>query len=129
MARHAEQLELRVQERTAHLHQALSSLESVLYHIAHDLRGPLRIMHAFSNMLVADYGERMDGPGRDYARRISGAASRMDQMLHSLVEYGQVCHLEMIPTRVTVEHVLKGVLSHFAGRIDASEARMKSSAH
>lgn len=124
LAEHAGQLEYRVQARTAHLHQALSSFQSVLYHIAHDLRGPLRIMQAFSEMLVSNYGGRLDSTGQDYARRVSNAASRLDQLLHSLLEYGHVCQLEIIPSTIHLDHALKTVISQFSGRMEISHARV-----
>src|SRR6185437_4721008 len=44
LRRYATELEHRVAERTANLAESIQSLEGVLYHVAHDLRAPLRSM-------------------------------------------------------------------------------------
>src|ERR1041385_4058746 len=53
-----EELEKRVQIRTAELKVVNSQLEDFVYSIAHDLRAPLRSMHGFSKMLLEDTAQR-----------------------------------------------------------------------
>jgi PAS domain S-box-containing protein len=95
VTRHAAELEERVAERTAQLGEANSELEAFAYSVAHDLRAPLRAMQGFSQALIEDYGDRLDAAGRDYAERISGAASDMDLLIHDLLAYSRLSREEL----------------------------------
>jgi PAS domain S-box-containing protein len=100
LQRYAETLEQRVAERTAKLEQTVQSLEGVCYHVAHDLRAPLRAMEGFTNILLQQYTTQLDEQGQDFARRISQAASRMDHLIRDLLDYGRLSH-----TRLTFGHI------------------------
>jgi hypothetical protein len=80
LSEHAQQLERAVEQRTESLRQAISQLEEFSYTVSHDLRAPLRTMHSFASILIEEYSGRLDSQGQDYLRRISNAASRMDQL-------------------------------------------------
>lgn len=94
LRRYAALLEQRVAERTEHLQETIHSLEGVCYHIAHDLRAPLRGMEGYVKILLNQYAPRFDSAGEKYANRISEAAARMDLLIHGLLEYGRLGHEE-----------------------------------
>jgi signal transduction histidine kinase len=48
LARANQELEQRVQQRTAKLQEALSDLEQMSYSMIHDMRAPLRAMHNYA---------------------------------------------------------------------------------
>ena len=110
LSAHATHLEKLVTERTAHLEQSIASLEGVLYHVAHDLRAPLRAMHGFTSILSKEYGQHFDETGHEYARRISEAAARMDELITDLLEYGRLCHTAMPLGKVKVDEPVQRVL-------------------
>jgi signal transduction histidine kinase len=107
---HATTLEQRVEERTAVLSQTVQSLEAVCYHIAHDLRAPLRAMQGFTSILVNDYAANLDGRGNDYARRVGEAANRMDKLIQSLLDYGRLGHQEFHLTPVSLQAHVESVV-------------------
>jgi signal transduction histidine kinase len=122
LRRYAASLEERVAERTAHLQETIHSLEGVCYHIAHDLRAPLRAMEGYSKILLNQYAPRFDAAGEEYANRISEAAARMDLLIHGLLEYGRLGH-EQFP----VETVQSGmVLDKVLGLLKCEIARKKA---
>ena len=88
-------LENRVKERTAQLEDSIRSLEGVSYSIAHDLRGPLRSMEAFSSALLEDCPAELSPAAREYAIRIAASARRMDTLIQELLTYGQLAQQEM----------------------------------
>jgi PAS domain S-box-containing protein len=85
-----EELERRVDERTAKLEEALRELNTFSYSVAHDLRGPLRAMTGFSEALLQDHGEHLDAEGRDFAKRIGEAGRRMDSLITDILAYSRL---------------------------------------
>jgi PAS domain S-box-containing protein len=122
LAAHAMNLEHLVAERTAHLQQSIASLEGVLYHVAHDLRAPLRAMHGFTSILLKEYGQHFDDTGKEYARRVSDAAGRMDELIRDLLEYGRLCHMAMPLGKVEVGEPVNRVLGALRDEIEAKHA-------
>jgi signal transduction histidine kinase len=110
LRRDAQQLEQQVAERTAALQESVQSLEQFCYTIAHDLRAPLRTMHGFSSALLDDYGNQLDGAGRDYATRIIAAATRMDEQIRALLAYGRLNSAEMPLVRADPAALLAEIL-------------------
>jgi PAS domain S-box-containing protein len=88
-------LEQRVRERTVHLERANENLAAFTYSAAHDLRTPLRALSGFAEVLVEDYGDRLEEAGRGYAGRIQAAAQQMAAVLDDLVHLSQVSRAAM----------------------------------
>lgn len=93
--RRAQELEIRVQERTLELKVANEELQSFAYSVSHDLRAPLRAMHGFGQALLEDYGDEMNDTARDFTRRIIDASSHMDNLIQDLLSYSRVAHVEL----------------------------------
>ena len=125
LRRYATELEHRVAERTANLAQSIQSLEGVLYHVAHDLRAPLRGMASFTAILLDDYGPQLDERGRDYAYRISGAAQRMDRLVQDLLAYGRLAHTAVPVSNLSLEAEVNAALNHFSEEIEARDATVE----
>jgi len=122
LRRYATELEHRVAERTANLAQSIQSLEGVLYHVAHDLRAPLRSMASFTQILLDEYGDRFDERGRDYTQRISNAAQRMDGLVQDLLAYGRLAHTAVPVSSLSLETEVTTVLGLFSEEIEARRA-------
>ncbi|MCI0539480.1 MAG: DUF4118 domain-containing protein [Verrucomicrobiales bacterium] len=125
LGQYAGELEERVAERTTNLRESVRSLESVLYHVAHDLRAPLRAMQGFTSMLSKQYASCLDATGEDYARRVSESARRMDDLLQDLLEYGRVCHTQVMATKVDLNKLLSGVMRRLASEIQIRGAKVE----
>src|ERR1017187_4758906 len=90
-----EQLELRVEERTAELGAANRELESFAYSVSHDLRAPLRAIDGFTQALVEDYADKLDQRALDYCGRVRKAAGRMGQLIEDLLVLSRITRAEM----------------------------------
>jgi PAS domain S-box-containing protein len=86
---HAE-LELRVQERTAELERRNRELQEFGFVASHDLSEPLRKIQTFGSLLEERSADRLGEQGRDYISRMTGAANRMQELLHALLSYSRV---------------------------------------
>lgn len=121
---YARELEQRVTERTASLQQSVNSLENVLYHVAHDLRAPVRALSGFTNLLLTEHGPKLNADGVDYCRRIVRAAERMDALTSDLLAYGHVAAAELRIVEVDLNKVVADALQRVATSIRASNARI-----
>jgi len=88
-------LDQQVRQRTVHLERANKNLEAFTYSIAHDLRTPLRAMSGFAEILMEDYGDRLDETGRGYAGRIQAASEHMAALIDDLLYLSRVSRAEM----------------------------------
>jgi len=125
LAHHAQHLERRVAERTAKLQQTIRSLEGVLYHLAHDLRAPLRTMAGFGQMLAETGESRLDETGKDCVERIVGGAERMDILIKGLLEYGRLGHLRLSFSRVDLNPVVENMLRQLGREIKVRKATVQ----
>ena len=61
--------------------EELAKLFSVL---SHDLKSPIFSIDGFSDLLIADYSDRLDDEGRDFLMRIRSSASQVKRVLDEM---------------------------------------------
>jgi len=113
----ASDLEERVAQRTAELREASAELEAYASGLSHDLRAPLRAVQGFASALIEDCGPRLDPQGLDYARRITGAARRMDEMIRALLAYSRLGHDPLPISPIDLASAIDGALARLQGAI------------
>jgi signal transduction histidine kinase len=118
------ELEFRVQERTARLQETISELEAFSYSVSHDLRAPLRAMEGYSQFLLEDFSEKLGESGRDYAKRIASAASRLDQLVQDILTYSRVSRGHFQPRLIDLEELIDNVIQTYPP-LHASNARIQ----
>ena len=109
-SRQAEQLEV-IQKLNYELKNANSELEAFSYTVSHDLRAPLRSISGFVNVLMEDYGARLDETGRSHLAALDRAAKRMDSLTRDLLAYGRVARESVTLEPVALEPLLEAVVS------------------
>jgi PAS domain S-box-containing protein len=103
-----EELEQRVQWRTAQLQEANKELEAFAYSVSHDLRAPLRTIDGFSRILLEDYADEVDEEGKDYLKRVRSASQRMGQLIDDLLDMSRLTRSEMRRERVDLSALVEG---------------------
>ena len=88
-------LERRVEQRTQALAAANRELESFSYSVSHDLRAPLRTIDGFSQIVLDEYGPKLDATGRGYLERVRAGSQRMAQLIDDLLELARVTRREL----------------------------------
>ena len=108
-------LEQRVEERTAELRAANGELDSFAYAVSHDLRAPLRAMSGFSQALMEDYGERLDGEARSYLDEIVGASRNMSGLIDGLLLLSRSVRGDLGRDRVDLSAMAARICAELAG--------------
>jgi PAS domain S-box-containing protein len=85
-------------------------LEAFSYSVAHDLRAPLRGINGLSNILLEDFGDKLDGDGKDYLQRIGAASERMGFLIDALLSLSRVSRVELQRESVNLTQVADTVV-------------------
>jgi signal transduction histidine kinase len=80
-----EQLNLDLNQTVLQLQAANQELEAFAYSVSHDLRAPLRAMSGFSEALVEDFGDQLNGEARSYLDEIVFGSRHMGQLIDGLL--------------------------------------------
>ena len=85
-----EELERRVDARTAQLQRANRDLESFGYSVSHDLRAPLRAVDGFAAILEKEMGAKLADEERRLLGRVRQGAAHMSVMLNGLLDLSRL---------------------------------------
>ncbi|MBW8781391.1 MAG: PAS domain S-box protein [Verrucomicrobia bacterium] len=99
-------LEMMVEERTAQLQDTVQQLETFSYSVSHDLRGPLRAMLGFAEVLREDFGPELGATGGEYLGRIISAAHRLDRLINDILLYSRTARANLLLHPVDLEKVV-----------------------
>lgn len=102
-----------VKERTAELQDLVNELEHFSYTITHDLRAPLRAMHGFAGLLAEECMDTLNEQCREYLRRITTAAGRMDRLIMDALSYSKVVRHQMPMEPVDMGRLLHGMIESY----------------
>ena len=80
--------------------EANKELEAFCYTVSHDLRAPLRGITSFAQLLVQDYGSKLDEEGRRLLGIIQRETQRMGRLVDELLGF----------SRLSRQHLRKSVL-------------------
>lgn len=100
-------LERRVAERTAELEIANRELEAFSYSVAHDLRAPLRLIHAHVQMLREHRGPPGAREPAIHMEQIQRGARDMSALIDGLLALSRVSHVEMRREPVELDELVR----------------------
>ena len=114
-------LEQRVAERTAQLSQANQELEAFSYSVSHDLKAPLRGIDGYSQLLVDEYGHKLDEDGRQFVHRIRQGVQQMGELISDMLEYSRMERRDMSHEPVALLPLLQQIVQSY--EIDIARQR------
>ncbi|HEY5809426.1 MAG TPA: ATP-binding protein [Povalibacter sp.] len=120
-----EELEERVQERTAALEAANRELEAFSYSVAHDLRAPLRGITGFSQLLIDQYAPQLDQEGVGYLNRVRSAATKMSELIDALLSLARVGRAELHPADIDLTQLATLVSEDLAAAVPDRKVNMQ----
>ncbi|HEX5127668.1 MAG TPA: PAS domain S-box protein, partial [Rhodocyclaceae bacterium] len=105
-----EELELRVQQRTAELQAANKELESFSYSVSHDLRAPLRHIQGYVDMLTREAQGDLSETAQRYLNTISSAGRVMGQLIDDLLSFSRMGRAELREAVVNLDAIVAEAL-------------------
>ncbi|MEY2466460.1 MAG: hypothetical protein QOD03_981 [Verrucomicrobiota bacterium] len=113
LAKAKDELELRVQERTSSLREAITQMEEFSYSVSHDLRAPVRAMRCYAEVLLEDYGERLDDHAKKYLDRIVSGGTRMDRLIEDILTYSRLNRREIQLQPVALDRLVREIVQQY----------------
>ncbi len=106
-------LEQRVAQRTAELQNANKELEAFTYSVSHDLRGPLRHIVGYAEMVRDDGENRLSEESRGYVLRVVAAAEKLNRILESLLSLSRIGRRPLVMQPTPLDEVVDSALREF----------------
>lgn len=104
-----QKLNIALQNRALALETANQELEAFSYSVSHDLRAPLRAVDGFSQMVIADYAERLDSEGKRMLGVIRSEAERMGHLIDDLLTFSRIGRLPVEPVAINMQVLVREV--------------------
>ena len=101
--------------RSQELEKANLQLESFSYSISHDLRTPLRHVHALSRMLQEQSLESFEESGKRYLGFIESGCQRMECLVNDLLKFSKLSLQPLVKTTVQTKDLACDVMAELTG--------------
>ena len=106
-----DELELRVQERTAQLETANKELESFSYSVSHDLRAPLRAIDGYSRILVEDHASELSNEAVNLLENVSDNTQKMGKLIDDLLAFSRISNYSVDMQVVSMDNLVNQILT------------------
>jgi PAS domain S-box-containing protein len=107
---HAQDLEVKIADRTASLKQIIAELQTFSYTVAHDLRAPIRALKGYSEVLLEDFAGEMPAEATAVVGKLRDASIRMDSLTRDLLEFSKISRQDIQLEPVQLEDIVAGVI-------------------
>ena len=101
-----------------------ADLEAFNFSMAHDLQAPLRTIITLNQVVIEDYGDRLDDTAQDYLQRSITAASNLNTLIKELLVYSRMGCKEIELHKVDLADVVFQVIKDLESSIAEVEAEV-----
>lgn len=116
------ELEARVEERTADLKRSNQDLEQFAYVASHDLQEPLRMVSSYTQLLSRRYSGQLDSDADEFIGFAVDGAKRMQTLINDLLTYSRAGRAENTYEALSAGDIVKTALQNLADRIGSANA-------
>jgi PAS domain S-box-containing protein len=99
-----------LQRYAKELEAANKELEAFSYSVSHDLRAPLRTLDGFSELVIKDYGDKLDETGKDYLNRVRKASQYMSELIDDMLKLSRITRADMYQDKVNLTEIVQSCL-------------------
>jgi PAS domain S-box-containing protein len=107
-------LERRVDQRTADLASAMRELEAFSYTVSHDLRAPLRAINGYSRLIMEEEGHHLGAESRRLLDRVIASTIRMEQLIDDILEYSRAGRQPMFAKMVDLKALVTDLVAELS---------------
>ncbi len=101
-----------------------TELEKFAYLASHDLREPLRMVTSFTQLLAQRYSGQLDDDADQIIGFAVDGATRMEELIHDLLEYSRIGKADNFVETVELEEVLQQSLDNLQVSIQESKIKI-----
>lgn len=127
----AQELDMRVQQRTKDLSEANESLaisnkelEQFAFVTSHDLQEPLRKIQTFANMLYERHRNQLDERAVSYLDKMMSASQRMSKLINDLLNFSRLRRSDESFASTDLNEVLSNIINDFELLISQKQAKI-----
>jgi len=99
--------------------KANKEMEAFSYSVSHDLRAPLRAIDGFTQILVEDYGAKLDDEGRRVASIIRASTVQMGHLIDDLLSFSRLGRQEVKKSPVDMRSLVGEVYAEIKKSVPA----------
>jgi signal transduction histidine kinase len=130
----ADDLELKIQERTRQLEENNEALEKMnkelqafAYISSHDLQEPLRKIQTFASVIIQKEFDSLTENGRHYFKRMQSAAERMQILIDDLLAYSRTNNDDRKFESTDLNTILQDVMEDIGEELQLRQAEVEVS--
>jgi PAS domain S-box-containing protein len=113
--------EVTLMAKAEELARSNAELEQFAYVASHDLQEPLRMVSAYSSLVIDRYGDRLDDKGRSFLTQVIGGAKRMQELIKDILAFSRIGMMP-VPVQVDCNQLLERVKFNLQDSIARSRA-------
>ena len=103
------QAQAELAKRTSDLEAINKELEAFSYSASHDLRAPLRTIEGFTNKILTESPQQLDGKAYDYFVRIMKASKQMGVLIDDMLKLARLTKIEMKPQCINISEIASSI--------------------
>lgn len=84
-------------------------LDDFVYIISHDLKEPVRGMHAYAQFVLEDHGDNLGDDGKQKLNSILRMSTRMDNLIDKLLYFSRLDRVEMAYSQLDIGKVISDI--------------------
>ena len=110
-----EELDDRVQQRTAQLEAANRELEAFSYSVSHDLRAPLRAINGFAQILLDEHKRELSHEAQRCLDQVCQSGTHMGNLIDDLLAFSRLGRQDLNKKRVRIDEIVQAAIEDVRG--------------
>ncbi|ELR73924.1 two-component hybrid sensor and regulator [Fulvivirga imtechensis AK7] len=98
-----------LEQHVKDLKNANEELRSFSYSVSHDLRAPLRVISGYSNILLEDYGAKLDDEGKKIVNTIVRNTNKMSNLIDDILNFSRLTRQDKMLQNVNMNELVDTV--------------------